>query len=141
MKTSDNSSNDITHSLEEFKHILNEMNLNLTEYSQRRNFEKKLSNLKEDYGNDLIDEVTYEIDSLNFSIQKGELVPLCGCGDWCYPEIKDFDDDYKNYVKQRFNDSSNPILRNMYLIIILNLNLRDEIQLFIDNSFNSMSVT
>ena len=92
------------------------MDLELTKYSQRRNYEKKLSNLKENCENevDIINELTYEIDSLNFSIQNGELVPLLGCGDWCYPDINGFDNDYKDYIKQRTNDTSNPILRNMY---------------------------
>lgn len=82
----------------------------------------------------------YEIDSLNFSIQNGELVPLLGYGDWCYPNMNGFDNDYKDYIKQRFNDTSNPILRNMYLIIILNLNCNhNEIRSFIDESLNLLN--
>lgn len=128
--------------LEEFKNIITEMDSELTKYSQRRNYEKKLSNLKENYENksDLIKKITYEIDSLNFSIQNGELVPLLGYGDWCYPNINGFDNDYKDYIKQRFNDTSNPILRNMYLIIILNLNCNhNEIRSFIDESLNLLN--
>ena len=67
-------------------------------------------------------------------------MPLLKCGDWCYPDINGFDNDYKDYIKQRFNDTSNPILRNMYLIIILNLNLdHNEIRLFIDKSLNLLN--
>jgi len=125
--------------LKEFKDIIKEMDLGLTKYSQRRFYEKKLSSLKEKYENE-IKEIIYEIDSLNFSIQNGGLVPLLGCGDWCYPDINGFDNDYKDYIKQRFNDTSNPILRNMYLIIILNLNLDyNEIRVFIDESLNLLN--
>ena len=139
MKISDESDNEIKNIMAEFKNIISEMDSNLTKYSQRINFEKKLSNLKENYENDLTDEITYEIESLKFSIQKGELVPLQECSDWCYPDINGFDNDYKCYIKQRFNDTPNPLLRNMYLIIILNLNLNHEIQLFIDQSFNLLN--
>ena len=142
MKTDDNCDNGIRNTSEEFENIINEMDLELTKYSQRRNYEKKLSNLKENCENevDIINELTYEIDSLNFSIQNGELVPLLGCGDWCYPNIIGFDNDYKNYIKQRFNNASNPILRNMYLIIMLNLKLNYyEIKLFIDESLNLLN--
>lgn len=125
--------------LKEFKDIIKEMDSELTKYSQRRFYEKKLSSLKEKYENE-IKEIVYEIDSLNFSIQNGELVPLLGCGDWCYPDLNGFDNDYKDYIKQRFNDTSNPILRNMYLMIILNLNLDyNEIRLFIDESLNLLN--
>ena len=125
--------------LKEFKDIIKEMDSGLTKYSQRRVYEKKVSSLKEKHENE-IKEIVYEIDSLNFSIQNGELVPLLKCGDWCYPDINGFDNDYKDYIKQRFNDTSNPILRNMYLIIILNLNLdHNEIRLFIDKSLNLLN--
>ena len=120
MRTEDNCDNELRNISEEFKNIIKEMDLELTKYSQRRNYEKKLSNLKENCENDvdIIKKITYEIDSLNFSIQNGELVPLLGCGDWCYPNINGFDNDYKNYINQRFNDTSNPILKNMYIFII-----------------------
>lgn len=125
--------------LKEFKDIIKEMDSGLTKYSQRRFYEKKLSSLKEKYENE-IKEIVYEIDSLNFSIQNGGLVPLLECGDWCYPDINGFDNDYKDYIKQRFNDTSNPILRNMYLIIILNLNLDyNEIRSFINESLNLLN--
>lgn len=141
MKTVDNHYNELN-ILDVIESIIKEMDSDLTKYSQRRNYEKKLSDLKENYENEdaLIKELTYEIDSLNFSIQNGELVPLLGCGDWCYPDINGFDNDYKDYIKQRINDTSNPILRNMYLIIILNLNLdHNEIRLFIDESLNFLN--
>ena len=141
MKTVDNHYNELN-ILDVIESIIKEMDSDLTKYSQRRNYEKKLSDLKENYENEdaLIKELTYEIDSLNFSIQNGELVPLLGCGDWCYPDINGFDNDYKDYIKQRTNDTSNPILRNMYLIIILNLNLdHNEIRLFIDESLNFLN--
>ena len=142
MKTDGNGNNELRNISEEFENIIKEMDSELTKYSQRRNYEKKLSNLKENYENeaDIINELTYEIDSLNFSIQNGELVPLLGRGDWCYPNIDGFDNDYKNYIKQRFNDTSNSILRNMYLIIILNLNWNhNEIKSFIDESLNLLN--
>ena len=142
MKTVDNHYNELKNILDVIESIIKEMDSDLTKYSQRRNYEKKLSDLKENYENEdaLIKELTYEIDSLNFSIQNGELVPLLGCGDWCYPDINGFDNDYKDYIKQRINDTSNPILRNMYLIIILNLNLdHNEIRLFIDESLNFLN--
>lgn len=138
MRTDNNCDNELRNISEEFENIIKEMGSELTKYSQRRNYEKKLSNLKENCENesDIIKKIIYEIDSLNFSIQNGELVPLLGCGDWCYPNINDFDNSYKNYIKQRFNDTSNPILRNMYLIIMLNLKLDHETRLFIDESLN-----
>ena len=111
--------------LYEFKNIIKEMDSELNKYSKRRKYEKKLSYLKENHENetDLINKITYEIDSLNFSIQNGKLVPLLEYGDWRYPDINGCDNDYKDYIKQRFNDTSNTILKNMYLIIILNSNL------------------
>ena len=142
MRTEDNCDNELRNISEEFKNIIKEMDLELTKYSQRRNYEKKLSNLKENCENDvdIIKKITYEIDSLNFSIQNGELVPLLGCGDWCYPNINGFDNDYKNYINQRFNDTSNPILKNMYIFIILNSNLSyEEIKLFINKSLNLLN--
>ena len=142
MRTDDNYDNELRNILEEFKNIMEEMDSNLTKHSQRRDYVKKLSYLKENHENemDLIKEITYEIDSLNFSIQNGELVPLLGCGDWCYPCINDMGADYKNYIEQRFNDTSNPVLRNMYLIIMLNLKLNhNEIKLFIDKSLNLLN--
>ena len=142
MKTEDNCDNELKNISEEFENIIKEMDLELTEYSQRRNYEKKLSNLKENCENEanVIKKITYEIDSLNFSIQNGKLVPLLGYGDWRYPNINGFDNDYKNYINQRFNDASNLILRNMYLIIMLNLKLNhNEIKLFIDKSLNLLN--
>jgi len=142
MRTDENCDNELKNISEEFENIIKEMGLELTEYSQRRNYEKKLSNLKENCENeaDIIKKITYEIDSLNFSIQNGELLPLREYGDWCYPNINELGNDYKNYIKQRFNNTSNPILRNMYLIIILNLNWNhNEIKLFIDESLNLLN--
>ncbi len=54
--------------LKEFEDIINEMDSELSEYSQKITYEQKLSNLKEKYKNEtnLINEITYEIDSLNF---------------------------------------------------------------------------
>ena len=118
------------------------MDSELNKYSKRRKYEKKLSYLKENHENetDLINKITYEIDSLNFSIQNGKLVPLLEYGDWRYPDINGCDNDYKDYIKQRFNDTSNPILKNMYLIIILNSNLiYEEIKLFLDKSLNLLN--
>lgn len=128
--------------IEEFKNILNEMDLKLTKYSQRRDYEQKLSILKEESENDtnMINELTYEIDSLKFSIRNGELIPLFSSDKWCYPDINKFDNTAKNYVKQRFDDASNPILKNMYLIIILNFKLDyKEIKLFLDKSMNLLN--
>ena len=128
--------------LYEFKNIIKEMDSELNKYSKRRKYEKKLSYLKENHENetDLINKITYEIDSLNFSIQNGKLVPLLEYGDWRYPDINGCDNDYKDYIKQRFNDTSNPILKNMYLIIILNSNLiYEEIKLFLDKSLNLLN--
>ena len=142
MKTDDNCDNELKNIFEEFGNIIKEMDSELTKYSQRINYEKKLSNLKKNYENEdeLINEITCEIDSLNFSIQNGELVPLLGRGDWCYPDINGFDNEYKNYIEQRFDDASNPILKNMYLIIILNSILSyEEIKLFIDKSLNLLN--
>lgn len=142
MRTEDNCDNELRNISEEFKNIIKEMDSELTKYSQRRNYEKKLSNLKENCENDvdIIKKITYEIDSLNFSIQNGELVPLLGCGDWCYPDINGCDNNYKDYIKQRFNDTSNPILKNMYIFIILNSNLSyEEIKSFIDKSLNLLN--
>lgn len=81
----------------------------------------------------------YEIDSLNFFIEQGKLIPLFGYGNHCYPDINKFDDGYKNYLKQRFQDTSNSILKNMYLIIILNLKLKQEMNFFIDQSLNLLN--
>ena len=139
MKTSENHNNEIRNILEEFKNIISEMDSNLTKYSERRSFEKKLSLLKEKYNYNLINEIIYEIDSLNFSIQNGELLSLWRCNNWCYPNIKGFDNDYKNYIKQRFYDTPNPILKNMYLIILLNLKLTNETRLFIDKSLSLLN--
>ena len=142
MKTDNNCDNELRNISQEFENIIKEMDSELIKFSQRRNYQKKLSHLKENYENEteLINEITYEIDSLNFSIQNGELVPLLGCGDLCYPDINGFDNDYKDYIEQRFTDTSNPILRNIYLIIILNLNLdHNEIRLFIDESLNLLN--
>lgn len=128
--------------LDEFNRIIKEMDSKLNNYFKRRKYEKKLSHLKENHDNetDLINEITYEIDSLNFSIQNGKLVPLLEYGDWRYPNINDLGNDYKNYIEQRFNDTSNPILKNMYLIIILNSNLSyEKIKLFIDKSLNLLN--
>ena len=67
-------------------------------------------------------------------------MPLLEYGDWRYPNINDLGNDYKNYIEQRFNDTSNPILKNMYLIIILNSNLSyEKIKLFIDKSLNLLN--
>ena len=142
MKTEDNCDNELKNISEEFNNIIKDLDMQLTRYSQRTSYEKKLSKLKEKYENEtsLIKEIKYEIDSLNFLIEKGELVPLLGCGDWCYPDINDFSNDYKNYLKQRFNNTSNPILKNMYLIIILNLNLDYvEFKSFIDDSLSLLN--
>lgn len=128
--------------LKEFEDILNEMDSELSEYSQKITYEQKLSNLKEKYKNEinLINEITYEIDSLNFFIEQGELIPLFGFGDHCYPDINKFDKDYKNYLEQRSQDTSNSILRNMYLIILLNLKLtHEEMKFFIDKSLNLLN--
>ena len=79
-KTDGNGNNELRNISEEFENIIKEMDSELTKYSQRRNYEKKLSNLKENYENeaDIINELTYEIDSLNFSIQNrtGTYLPL-----------------------------------------------------------------
>lgn len=127
--------------LKEFEDIINEMDSELSEYSQKITYEQKLSNLKEKYKNEtnLINEITYEIDSLNFFIEQGKLIPLFGYGNHCYPDINKFDDGYKNYLKQRFQDTSNSILKNMYLIIILNLKLKQEMNFFIDQSLNLLN--
>lgn len=127
--------------LKEFEDIINEMDSELSEYSQKITYEQKLSNLKEKYKNEtnLINEITYEIDSLNFFIEQGKLIPLFGYGNHCYPDINKFDNDYKNYLKQRFQDTSNSILKNMYLIIILNLKLKQEMNFFIDQSLNLLN--
>lgn len=127
--------------LKEFEDIINEMESELSEYSQKITYEQKLSNLKEKYKNEtnLINEITYEIDSLNFFIEQGKLIPLFGYGNHCYPDINKFDDGYKNYLKQRFQDTSNSILKNMYLIIILNLKLKQEMNFFIDQSLNLLN--
>ena len=83
--------------IEEFKNILNEMDLKLTKYSQRRDYEQKLSILKEESENDtnMINELTYEIDSLKFSIRNGELIPIFSSDKWCYPDINKFDNTAK----------------------------------------------
>lgn len=128
--------------LQEFKNIITEMDSKLTEYSQRIDYKQKLSSLKEKHENkpNLINEVTYEIDSLNFLIGQGKLIPLLGWGDHCYPNINKFDNDYENYLKQRFNDTPNNILKNMYLTIILNLDLNHkDVRLFIDKSLNILN--
>lgn len=127
--------------LKEFEDIINEMDSELSEYSQKITYEQKLSNLKEKYKNEtnLINEITYEIDSLNFFIEQGKLIPLFGYGNHCYPDINKFDDGYKNYLKQRFQNTSNSILKNMYLIIILNLKLKQEMNFFIDQSLNLLN--
>lgn len=127
--------------LKEFEDIINEMDSELSEYSQKITYEQKLSNLKEKYKNEtnLINEITYEIDSLNFFIEQGKLIPLFGYGNHCYPDINKFDDGYKNYLKQRFQDTSNSILKNIYLIIILNLKLKQEMNFFIDQSLNLLN--
>lgn len=127
--------------LKEFEDIINEMDSELSEYSQKITYEQKLSNLKEKYKNEtnLINEIIYEIDSLNFFIEQGKLIPLFGYGNHCYPDINKFDDGYKNYLKQRFQDTSNSILKNMYLIIILNLKLKQEMNFFIDQSLNLLN--
>lgn len=127
--------------LKEFEDIINEMDSELSEYSQKITYEQKLSNLKEKYKNEtnLINEITYEIDSLNFFIEQGKLIPLFGYGNHCYPDINKFDDGYKNYLKQRFQDTSNSILKNMYLIIILNLKIKQEMNFFIDQSLNLLN--
>ena len=126
---------------EEFKNILKEMDSKLIKYPQRNDYKQKLSILKEKYEKDPhLFELSYEIDSLNFFINNGELMPQIEYGDLRYPDINKFDNDYKNYIKQRFKNTSNPILKNMYLIIILNLNLdHEEIILFIDKSLNLLN--
>lgn len=128
--------------LEEFKEIIKEMDSNLTKYFQKEIYEKKLSNLKEKYENEinLIYALKCELDSLNFLILNGELIPLLECDGRHYPDITKFGHDYENYLKKRFNNTSNPILRNMYLIIILNLDLyHEELRLFIDESLNLLN--
>lgn len=127
---------------EEFKEIIKEMDLNLTKYFQKEIYEKKLSNLKEKYEKEinLIYALKCELDSLNFLILNGELVPLLECDGRRYPDITKFSHDYENYLKKRFNNTSNLILRNMYLIIILNLDLyHEELRLFIDESLNLLN--
>lgn len=127
---------------EEFKEIIKEMDLNLTKYFQKEIYEKKLSNLKEKYEKEinLIYALKCELDSLNFLILNGELVPLLECDGRRYPDITKFRPDYENYLKKRFNNTSNLILRNMYLIIILNLDLyHEELRLFIDESLNLLN--
>lgn len=47
MRTENNCDNELRNISEEFKNIIKEMDSELTKYSQRRNYEKKLSNLKE----------------------------------------------------------------------------------------------
>ena len=134
--------NSMDNFLKEFNNIIKDLDTQLTVYSQRRNFVNKLTSLKENYNNktDAFNKITYEIDSLEFSIQYGELIPLFKSKDVCYPNINNFDECYKNYIKQRFNNTSNPILKNMYLIIILNLNLdHDELKSFIDESLSLLS--
>lgn len=118
------------------------MDLNLTKYFQKEIYEKKLSNLKEKYEKEinLIYALKCELDSLNFLILNGELVPLLECDGRRYPDITKFRPDYENYLKKRFNNTSNLILRNMYLIIILNLDLyHEELRLFIDESLNLLN--
>ena len=122
--------------------ILNEMDSKLTKYSQKITYEQKLFHLKEKYKNEsnLTNELTYEIDSLNFLIEQDKLIPQNECGDWCYPDITKFDNNYEDYLKQRFDDTSNLILKNMYLIIILNLKLNYEgMKLFIEKSLNLLN--
>lgn len=128
--------------LKEFEDILNEMDSKLTKYSQKITYEQKLFHLKEKYKNEsnLTNELTYEIDSLNFLIEQDKLIPQNECGDWCYPDITKFDNNYEDYLKQRFDDTSNLILKNMYLIIILNLKLNYEgMKLFIEKSLNLLN--
>ncbi len=128
--------------LKEFEDIINEMDSKLNEYSQRISYEQKLSSLKKKYENktNLIDEITYEIDTLNFLIEQDKLIPQNEWGDWCYPDITKFDNNYEDYLKQRFDDTSNSILKNMYLIIILNLKLNyEEMKLFIGQSLNLLN--
>ncbi|WP_432645146.1 hypothetical protein [Methanobrevibacter sp.] len=128
--------------LKEFEKIIKEMDSELTKFSQRIKYRQKLSTLKEKHETEtnLIKEIIYEIDSLNFSIEHWKLIPLLKINDKCYPDINNFDKDYENYIKQRFNDASNLILKNMYLIILLNLNLNHkEIRLFIDKSLNLLN--
>lgn len=127
---------------EEFKEIIKEMDSNLTKYFQKEIYEKKLSNLKEKYENEinLIYALKCELDSLNFFIRNGKLVPLLECDGRRYPNITKFGHEYENYLKRRFNNTSNPILRNMYLIIILNLDLYyEELRLFIDESLKLLN--
>lgn len=127
--------------LEEFKDIINEMDLKLTKYSQRRIYEKRLLDLNKKYENkNSFKEISYELDSLSFSIRCGELIPLYGVGEWCYPNINEFDCNYGNYLKQRFDDTPNAILKNMYLIIMLNLNLNhEEVRLSINKSLKLLN--
>lgn len=132
----------IDNMLKEFEDILNEMDSKLTKYSQKITYEQKLFHLKEKYKNEsnLTNELTYEIDSLNFLIEQDKLIPQNECGDWCYPDITKFDNNYEDYLKQRFDDTSNLILKNMYLIIILNLKLNYEgMKLFIEKSLNLLN--
>lgn len=124
--------------LKEFKDIIKEMDLKLTKYSQRRIYEERLSDLNKKYENEnSFKEITYELNSLSFSIKSGELKPLNKYNRYCY---SDKNNNYGNYLKQRFDDTPNAILKNMYLIIILNLNLNhEEVRLFINKSLKLLN--
>lgn len=124
--------------LREFKDIIKEMDLNLTEYSQKRIYEEKLSDLNKKYENkNNFKEITYELNSLSFLIKSGELMPSKKYDKYCY---SDRDNNYGNYLKQRFDDTPNAILKNMYLIIILNLNLNhEEVRVFINKSLKLLN--
>lgn len=126
---------------EEFKTIIKDMDSNLTEYSQRGKYGQKLVSLKEKFKNNAysINGITYEIDSLNFSIAKGKLIPLYECNNWCYPDFNKFTNDYKRYINQRFDITSNFILKNMYLIILLNLDFNYEEINLINNSLDLLN--
>lgn len=120
----------------QFKKIINKMDANLKEYNQKNDYEKEFVALKENLQEfNSIKELEYEIDILNFTIEKDELIPLYSMGNSCYPNIKDFDENHKNYLKYRFENTPNDILKNLYLITILHLNLNhEEIRSFIDKS-------
>lgn len=121
-----------------FKQIINEIDVNLTKYNQRNKYKKELLLLKEKTSKDnLINEIKYEVNILSFTIRKDKLIPLNSVGDWNYPNIKDFDENFKNYLKYRFENTPNEILKNMYLIILFHLNLDiEEIHQYIDSSLN-----
>ena len=100
--------------LKEFENIITEMDLNLTKYNQRSYYEKKLTKLKEIDTLEEINDIAYEIDFLNFFINNGEIIPKLGDENCCYPNINNFDEDCKKYIKQRFNNTPNTILKNIY---------------------------